>query len=143
VTIAMRPPKARPPVFAARSKADLEERLPATLGTLARIGKGFPQDGPIGPAFGRPAAATSWLAGLLLCLQAHRAVAGWQRRRFENALRHAARHHASPRRRQRAGHTFGEGPPPFVGGGPGDPELLNLSRPARVGWADVVDLMTG
>ncbi len=41
------------PVLARAIKADLEERLPATLGTLARIGKGFRKMADALP-FGRP-----------------------------------------------------------------------------------------
>ena len=41
------------PVLARAIKADLEERLPTTLGTLARIGKGFRKMADALP-FGRP-----------------------------------------------------------------------------------------
>ncbi|MEM6596535.1 MAG: NAD(P)-dependent oxidoreductase, partial [Pseudomonadota bacterium] len=102
------------PVLARAIKADLEERLPATLGPLARIGKAFRRAvevlpmgrkrrdfwsdyyfgaGPRAFAEGGAAAAEETLPALL------------------DRHQHA---------RERDGHVA------FVGAGPGDPELLTL-----------------
>lgn len=114
------------PVLARAIKARMEERLPARLGTLARIGKAFrpaadalPQgrarrafwadfhfrDGPAALAAGGEAAAEAALAALL--------------------DRHLARR-AAP------------GRVVFVGAGPGDPELLTLKARRALDDADVV-----
>ena len=104
------------PVLARRIKADLEERLPARLGALARMADLF-----------RPAVS---------------GFAGWRRRAlwsdwFEGRTEPSAaalaglieRHRGAPRPE---GHVH------FVGAGPGDPELLTLKARRVLHEADVV-----
>lgn len=113
------------PVLARAIKADLEERLPSTLGTLARIGKGFRKMAEALP-FGR-ARRDFW------------------RDYYFNAGPKAMRtgeDHVRPEldalledhltRSARPGHIA------FVGGGPGDPELLTLKARRALDEADVV-----
>ena len=101
------------PVLARAIKADLEERLPTTLGTLARIGKGFRKMADALP-FGRPR-RDFWRDYYFAA--GPRAVADGKAA-VENALNTLLSDHQS--RAARAGHIA------FVGGGPGDPELLTL-----------------
>jgi uroporphyrin-III C-methyltransferase/precorrin-2 dehydrogenase/sirohydrochlorin ferrochelatase len=113
------------PVLARAIKADLEERLPTTLGTLARIGKGFRKMADALP-FGRPR-RDFWrdyyfAAGPRSVADGKAAV--------ENALNTLLADHQS--RAARAGHIA------FVGGGPGDPELLTLKARRALDEADVV-----
>ncbi|PHR04598.1 MAG: uroporphyrinogen-III C-methyltransferase [Sulfitobacter sp.] len=113
------------PVLARAIKADLEERLPTTLGTLARIGKGFRKMADALP-FGRPR-RDFWRdyyfgAGPRAVADGKAAV--------ENALNTLLSDHQS--RAARAGHIA------FVGGGPGDPELLTLKARRALDEADVV-----
>ena len=113
------------PVLARAIKADLEERLPATLGTLARIGKGFrvlADALPMGRArrdFWRDYYFTS----------GPRAMAEGQDA-VRPALDSLLDVHLS--RSARPGHIA------FVGGGPGDPELLTLKARRALDEADVV-----
>jgi len=114
------------PVLARAIKADLEERLPRSLGPLARIGKLF-----------RP--------------MAERIPAGRRRRDFwsdyyfksgpraydtagetgaEEVLDEALNAHMT--RQERKTHVF------FVGAGPGDPELLTVKARRALHEADVV-----
>ena len=113
------------PVLARAIKADLEERLPTTLGTLARIGKGFRKMADVLP-FGR-ARRDFW--------RDYYFAAG--PRAMDNgaenvpaALDALLQDHQS--RRARDGHVA------FVGGGPGDPELLTLKARRALDEADVV-----
>lgn len=113
------------PVLARAIKADLEERLPATLGTLARIGKGFRKMAEALP-FGR-ARRDFWQdyyfnAGPRAITRGDDAV--------EQALDDLlARHQTAP---DRPGHVS------FVGAGPGDPDLLTLKARKALDAADVV-----
>jgi uroporphyrin-III C-methyltransferase/precorrin-2 dehydrogenase/sirohydrochlorin ferrochelatase len=113
------------PVLARAIKADLEERLPATLGTLARIGKGFRKMADALP-FGRPR-RDFWRdyyfnAGPRAVVDGEVAVG--------NALDDLLAGHLT--RAARPGHIA------FVGGGPGDPELLTLKARRALDEADVV-----
>ncbi len=113
------------PVLARAIKADLEERLPTTLGTLARIGKGFRKVAEALP-FGRPR-RDFWRdyyfdAG-------PRAITQGEERVGES-LDTLLNDYLS--RSTRPGHVA------FVGGGPGDPELLTLKARRALDEADVV-----
>lgn len=113
------------PVLARAIKADLEERLPTTLGALARIGKGFRKVAEALP-FGR-ARRDFWRdyyfnTGPKVITEGADAV--------EPALDNLLNDHLS--KTQRPGHVA------FVGGGPGDPELLTLKARRTLDEADVV-----
>ncbi|MDW4496744.1 siroheme synthase CysG [Sulfitobacter sp. D35] len=113
------------PVLARAIKADLEERLPATLGTLARIGKEFRKVAEALP-FGR-ARRDFWRdyyfrAGPEAMQRGEAAV--------ETALDTLLGDHLE--RKARPGHVA------FVGAGPGDPELLTLKARKALDEADVV-----
>ena len=114
------------PVLARAIKADLEARLPVTLGPLARIGKGFRKLAEALP-FGR-ARRDFWSdyyfnAGPRAIDRDGEAGA---REALDTLLdRHLAR-------QQREGHVA------FVGAGPGDPELLTLKARRALDEADVV-----
>jgi len=113
------------PVLARALKADLEERLPATLGTLARIGKSFRKVADALP-FGRPR-RDFWrdyyfAAGPRAMTDGEEAV--------RPALDRLLGDHLS--KTARPGHVA------FVGGGPGDPELLTLKARRALDEADVV-----
>ncbi len=113
------------PVLARAIKADLEERLPQSLGTLARVGKTFRKASYALP-FGRarrdfwrdyyfntgPKAINESVERVLPALEAL----------LDTHLTKPAR----------AGHVA------FVGGGPGDPELLTLKARRALDEADVV-----
>ena len=113
------------PVLARAIKADLEERLPQSLGTLARIGKTFRKASYALP-FGR-ARRDFWRAFYFDA--GPKAIA-----EGEDAVRPALdalldTHLNKPAR---------EGHIAFVGGGPGDPELLTLMARRALDEADVV-----
>ncbi|MFT6023215.1 MAG: uroporphyrin-III C-methyltransferase/precorrin-2 dehydrogenase/sirohydrochlorin ferrochelatase [Ascidiaceihabitans sp.] len=113
------------PVLARAIKADLEERLPATLGTLARIGKTFRQMSYALP-FGR-ARRDFWRdyyfnTGPKAIADGIDAV--------RPALYDLLTTHLN--RDAREGHIA------FVGAGPGDPELLTLKARRALDEADVV-----
>jgi uroporphyrin-III C-methyltransferase/precorrin-2 dehydrogenase/sirohydrochlorin ferrochelatase len=113
------------PVLARAIKADLEERLPAVLGTLARIGKGFRKAAealPMGRARRAFWSDFYFRAGPRAIAEDEAAV-----RPALDALldRHLARD-AQP------GHVA------FVGSGPGDPDLLTLAARKALDTADVV-----
>ncbi|APE43197.1 uroporphyrinogen-III C-methyltransferase [Sulfitobacter alexandrii] len=113
------------PVLARAIKADLEERLPTSLGTLARIGKGFRKLADALP-FGRPR-RDFWRdyyfnAGPRALADGADAV--------ETGLHDLLDAHMN--RAARPGHVA------FVGGGPGDPELLTLKARRALDEADVV-----
>ncbi|MEL6645234.1 MAG: siroheme synthase CysG [Pseudomonadota bacterium] len=113
------------PVLARRIKADLEERLSPTLGTLARIGKAFRARAEALP-FGRPRRAF-WAdyydrAGPAALSEGEGAV--------EPALETLLDAHLTAE--ARPGHVD------FVGAGPGDPDLLTLKARKALDAADVV-----
>ncbi|SFA98815.1 uroporphyrinogen-III C-methyltransferase [Poseidonocella pacifica] len=113
------------PVLARAIKADLEAKLPATLGTLARIGKSFRKAADALP-FGRPRrdfwADYYFNAGPAAISSGEEAVGP--------ALDSLLVDHLS--RKERPGHVA------FVGAGPGDPELLTLKARKLLDEADVV-----
>ncbi len=113
------------PVLARAIKADLEARLPQSLGTLARIGKTFRRASYALP-FGR-ARRDFWRAFYFDA--GPKAIAGGQEQ-VRPALDALLDSHLS--RGARAGHVA------FVGGGPGDPELLTLKARRALDEADVV-----
>ena len=114
------------PVLARAIKADLEERLPASLGILARVGKAFrgvAEALPMGRA--RRAFWSDYY---------FRAGPAAFDARGESGLEETldgllARH---------LGHSNEEGRVTFVGAGPGDPELLTLKARRALHEADVV-----
>jgi uroporphyrin-III C-methyltransferase/precorrin-2 dehydrogenase/sirohydrochlorin ferrochelatase len=113
------------PVLARAIKADLEEKLPSTLGTLARIGKTFRKMSYKLP-FGR-ARRDFWRdyyfnAGPAAIADGVDAV--------QPALDALLSDHMN--REAREGHIA------FVGAGPGDPELLTLKARKALDEADVV-----
>jgi len=113
------------PVLARAIKADLEERLPTSLGTLARIGKSLRKMGDALP-FGR-ARRDFWRAyyfdtGPKAMLEGEDHLAP--------ALEGLLRQHLH--KTSRPGYVA------FVGGGPGDPELLTLKARRALDEADVV-----
>jgi uroporphyrin-III C-methyltransferase/precorrin-2 dehydrogenase/sirohydrochlorin ferrochelatase len=113
------------PVLARAIKADLEARLPATLGPLARIGKSFRKMAEaLTP--GRPR-RDFWRDYYFNA--GPRAIAAG-----ENAVRPAldALLQAHLDHSGRPGHVA------FVGAGPGDPELLTLKARRALDEADVV-----
>ena len=115
------------PVLARQIKADLEERLPAALGLLARVGKRFR-----GQASklrqGRPMRDfwSDYYLGNGPRLIANGASEGAAQTALETLL---AQHLG---RAPRIGHVA------FVGAGPGDPELLTLKARKALHEADVV-----
>ena len=113
------------PVLARAIKTDLEEKLPSTLGTLARIGKTFRKLSYSLP-FGR-ARRDFWRdyyfnAGPAAIADSVEAV--------QPALDALLDDHMN--REAREGHIA------FVGAGPGDPELLTLKARKALDEADVV-----
>ena len=113
------------PVLARAIKADLEARLPATLGTLARIGKGFRKMAEALP-FGR-ARRDFWRdyyfsKGPAALTQGQESLNG--------ALDTLLSEHLQ--RKARPGHVQ------FVGAGPGDPDLLTMKARRALDEADVV-----
>ncbi len=113
------------PVLARAIKADLEEKLPTHLGTLARIGKAFRKAADTLP-FGR-ARRDFWRdyyfnAGPKAIAAGEEAV--------QPALDTLLSDHLM--RDARKGHVA------FVGAGPGDPELLTLKARKALDEADVV-----
>lgn len=113
------------PVLARKIKAELEERLPAQLGVLARIGKTFRKAAdalPMGAVRRRFWADYYNTAGPRAADQGEGAI-----RDALNAL--LSDHLAAD---TRAGHVD------LVGAGPGDPELLTLKARKALDAADVV-----
>lgn len=113
------------PVLARAIKADLEERLPQSLGTLARIGKTFRAAANALP-FGR-ARRDFWReyyfdAGPKAMGDGQDSVLPTLNTLLDDHLNKTAR----------TGHIA------FVGGGPGDPELLTLKARRALDEADVV-----
>ncbi|PJE35034.1 uroporphyrinogen-III C-methyltransferase, partial [Pseudooceanicola lipolyticus] len=114
------------PVLARAIKADLEARLPVTLGALARIGKGFRKMAEALP-LGRPRrdfwADYYFNAG-------PRAMDNGGEDSVRDRLDALLDDHLA--RPARPGHVA------FVGAGPGDPELLTLKARRALDKADVV-----
>ncbi|MEM1073207.1 MAG: siroheme synthase CysG [Pseudomonadota bacterium] len=113
------------PVLARAIKADLESRLPVSLGPLARIGKTFRKVADALP-FGRPR-RDFWRdyyfnAGPEAITDGEDAV--------HSRLDQLLSDHLT--RKARDGHVH------FVGGGPGDPELLTMKARRVLDEADVV-----
>ncbi|MGJ8546740.1 MAG: siroheme synthase CysG [Sulfitobacter sp.] len=113
------------PVLARAIKADLEARLPTSLGTLARIGKAFRHAAEALP-FGR-ARRDFWRA---YYFDAGPKAMGAGEAHVAPALDDLLAAHLTAQ--ARAGHVA------FVGGGPGDPELLTLKARRALDEADVV-----
>lgn len=114
------------PVLARAIKADLEARLPRSLGTLARIGKGFRKAVEALP-FGakRRAFWTEYYFNA-----GPRAFDKGGEASLPNTLRDLLNTHLH--RDERPGHVT------FVGAGPGDPELLTVKARNALHEADVV-----
>lgn len=113
------------PVLARAIKADLEERLPQSLGTLARIGKTF-RNASYALPFGRPR-RDFWRA---FYFDAGPKAMSDSEERVLPALHSLLDKHLN--KKTRSGHVA------FVGGGPGDPELLTLKARKALDEADVV-----
>ena len=113
------------PVLARAIKADLEARLPTGLGTLARIGKAFRAAANALP-FGR--ARRDFWQDYYFNAGPKAMSAGEEQ--IQPALETLLDAHLN--KTSRAGHVA------FVGGGPGDPELLTLKARRALDEADVV-----
>ncbi|MGB7316986.1 MAG: siroheme synthase CysG [Planktotalea sp.] len=113
------------PVLARAIKADLEERLPASLGTLARFGKSFRKIADALP-MGR-ARRDFWREYYF-----HTGPAAMQlgKDHIDAALNETLDTHLSGK--ARPAHVS------FVGAGPGDPELLTLKARKAIDEADVI-----
>ncbi len=114
------------PVLARAIKQDLEARLPATLGQLARIGKAFRPMAEKLP-FGR-ARRMFWAD--YYDTTGPRALAAEGPDGVEAALDTLLVQHLD--QTERSGHVD------FVGAGPGDPELLTLKAQRALDKADVI-----
>ncbi|MEP0963736.1 MAG: siroheme synthase CysG [Roseobacter sp.] len=113
------------PVLARAIKADLETRLPETLGTLARIGKSFRKAAEALP-FGR-ARRDFWRAYYFE--RGPKSIQDGQEA-VQKGLDKLLNEHLS--QKERDGHVH------FVGAGPGDPDLLTLKARRALDEADVV-----
>jgi len=114
------------PVLARSIKADLEARLPATLGTLARLGKAFRKAVEVLPMGRRRRdfwADFYFNAG-------PRAMEDGGEDQVNSTLKALLHKHETTA--DRDGHVA------FVGAGPGDPELLTLKARKALDTADVV-----
>ncbi len=114
------------PVLARAIKADLEERLPATLGTLARLGKAFRRAVDILPIGRR---RRGFWADYYFTVGPRTFESGGEGE-INNALQDLLIKHQS-------NHDC-EGHVAFVGAGPGDPDLLTLKARKALDTADVV-----
>jgi uroporphyrin-III C-methyltransferase/precorrin-2 dehydrogenase/sirohydrochlorin ferrochelatase len=114
------------PVLARAIKADLEERLPASLGVLARVGKAFRSVAEALP-MGR-ARRAFWSEYYFRAGPAAFDAAGQDG--LEDALDTLLAQHL--------GQSEQQGRVTFVGAGPGDPELLTLKARRALHEADVV-----
>lgn len=114
------------PVLARAIKADIEARLPTTLGPLARIGKAFRHAVEVLP-FGRPR-RDFWRA--FYFNDGPRAIHDAGEDGVKDVLQALLDKHKSADLRE--GHVA------FVGAGPGDPELLTLKARKALDEADVV-----
>ncbi len=114
------------PVLARAIKRDLEERLPVTLGTLARIGKAFRGAVEALP-FGRKR-RDFWAEYYFA--KGPKALADGGETGVQDSLRSLLAEHLTAR--SKAGHVA------LVGAGPGDPELLTLKARKALDEADVI-----
>ena len=114
------------PVLARAIKADLEAKLPTTLGTLARIGKAFRKMADILPT-GR--IRRDFWADYYFN-EGPRALDRGGEAEANKALQALVEKHEKSE--QLPGHVA------FVGAGPGDPELLTLKARKALDAADVV-----
>lgn len=114
------------PVLARAIKADLEEKLPSTLGTLARIGKAFRKMADVLP-MGR-ARRDFWAEYYFRA--GPQAVATGGENDVKDSLQTLLKKHLTAA--ETPGHVA------FVGAGPGDPELLTLKARKALDAADVV-----
>ena len=114
------------PVLARAIKSDLEERLPATLGTLARLGKAFRKTVEVLP-FGR--ARREFWADFYFNA-GPRALHDGGESAVKSALQTLLGKHQNA--------NTPEGHVAFVGAGPGDPDLLTLKARKALDTADVV-----
>lgn len=114
------------PVLARAIKADLEERLPATLGTLARIGKAFRRAVEVLPMGRRR--RDFWRDYYFSA--GPRAMDEGGETEVKNELQALLSKYENA--------TDREGRVAFVGAGPGDPELLTLKARKALDEADVV-----
>lgn len=114
------------PVLARAIKADLEEKLPSTLGTLARIGKAFRKMADVLP-MGR-ARRDFWAEYYFRA--GPQAVATGGEYDVKDSLQTLLEKHLTAA--ETPGHVA------FVGAGPGDPELLTLKARKALDAADVV-----
>ena len=114
------------PVLARRIKADIEERLPASLGLLARIGQAFRERAALLP-MGRKRRDfwTRYYSGEGDAALKQGGEAG-VRAKLEELLTDAIE------TRQRDGHVA------LIGAGPGDPDLLTVKARRLIHEADVV-----
>ena len=113
------------PVLARAIKADLEAKLPTTLGTLARIGKGFRKMAdalPMGRARRDFWREFYFKSGPAAVPNGEAAVKAALHDQLASHLTHKARE----------GHVH------FVGAGPGDPDLLTMKARRALDEADVV-----
>ncbi|WP_417727474.1 siroheme synthase CysG [Roseovarius sp.] len=114
------------PVLARAIKADLEARLPATLGPLARIGKAFRKAADVLPMGRR---RRDFWADYYFNT-GPRAMDQGGEDHVKTALQASLEKHQNEHPRE--GHVA------FVGAGPGDPELLTLKARKALDTADVV-----
>ncbi|NHQ74794.1 uroporphyrinogen-III C-methyltransferase [Roseovarius gahaiensis] len=114
------------PVLARAIKADLEEKLPSTLGTLARIGKAFRKMADVLP-MGR--ARRDFWAEYYFHAGPHAVTTGGEND-VKDSLQTLLKKHLTAA--ETPGHVA------FVGAGPGDPELLTLKARKALDAADVV-----
>ncbi|WP_071674926.1 siroheme synthase CysG [Nioella nitratireducens] len=114
------------PVLARAIKRDLEERLPVTLGTLARIGKTFRGAVEALP-FGRKR-RDFWAEYYFD--KGPKTLANGGEAAVQDGLRALLAHHLSDK--------SGSGHVALVGAGPGDPELLTLKARRALDEADVI-----
>jgi len=114
------------PVLARKIKAELEERLPASLGMLARIGQAFRErTAMIAPGRGRRDFWSRYYSGEGDAALKAGGEAG-ARAKLEELLTDAIE------TRPRAGHVA------LIGAGPGDPDLLTVKARRLIHEADVV-----
>ena len=114
------------PVLARAIKADIEARLPATLGPLARIGKAFRKAADILPMGSK---RRDFWSDFYFNI-GPQAIAGNDEGHVTQALETLLDQHLSAMPRK--------GRVELVGAGPGDPELLTLKARRALDTADVV-----
>ena len=114
------------PVLARAIKADIETRLPSTVGILARLANSFRAKAEVLP-FGRKRRA--FWSDFFFSV-GPRALADGGEDKVKSGLADLLDRHQNSR--QTSGHVA------FVGSGPGDPELLTLKARKALDTADVV-----